>query len=91
MHRRAAAENRKREEEEVAASVAGTVQERVEAAMQSPEVQARIEQRLREERSRLEQQVDVQLTALVPHSVYVILEQYVLRCGKRLQLVLVVE
>ena len=41
----------------MAKSIAGTVQARVDAAMQSPEVQARVEQRLREERTRLEQQV----------------------------------
>ena len=54
--RRLAAE-KKKQEEEVARSVADVVQARVEVAMQSPEVQARIEQRLREERARLEQQV----------------------------------
>ena len=41
----------------MAISIADEVQSRVEAAMQSPEIQARIEQRLREQRAHLEQQV----------------------------------
>ena len=45
------------EEEEMAQRVEERVRERVEAAMASPEVQARIEARLREERAALEQKV----------------------------------
>ena len=63
--RRAAAEGEEQEKAEISRSIAGQVQARVEAAMQSPEIQSRIEQRLLEERSRLEQQVDCALAIFV--------------------------
>ena len=50
------------EEEEMAQRVEERVRERVEAAMASPEVQARIEARLREERAALEQKVGAWLS-----------------------------